>query len=103
MKNIIITALVSIATLMAGLYIGASYIGKGEVFVTLCVMGEVAVKENYLSEQQLLSLLESTGKKIKMDYSVLADNISLSDEFVSRASGNSNCSQMLVGLTKGMK
>ena len=103
MKNIAIVAIVSIATLIAGLYLGAKYIGEGEVVIALCVTGDVAVKENYLSEQQLLELYEATGRKLKSDYPILAENMALSDESVSRASEYSNCSQALVALTKGMK
>lgn len=66
-------------------------------------MGEVAVKDGFLDEQEYLSLSESTGRKIKADYPVLVDGIALSDEAIKRASPGSNCSQILVALTKGME
>ncbi len=103
MKKLIITILVSSATLVLGLYIGAKYIGQGEVIATLCVMGDVSVKDEYLTQQQFLALSESTGRKIKRDYPVLAENIALSDAAVDRASKHSNCSQILVALTKGIQ
>ncbi len=103
MKNLIITIFVSSATLLLGLYIGAKYIGQGEVIATLCVMGDVSVKEKYLSQKQFLELSESTGRKIKGDYPILAENIALSDAAVNRASKYSDCSQILVALTKGIQ
>jgi hypothetical protein len=101
MKNFIITLVISIATLLAGLYLGAKYIGKGEVITALCVMGDVAVKEKYLSKEQFLSLTEDMGRQLKMKYSLLANNIVLSDDSVERASDSSDCSQILVAFTKG--
>jgi len=103
MKILVITVLISITTLISGLYVGARYIGEAEVVVALCVMGDVAIKENYLSKQKLLNLSEKTGRKLKDNYPLLAKNLELSDAAVNRASEHSNCSQILVALTNGMK
>ena len=102
MKALVITVLISIATLISGLYLGARYIGEGEVVVALCVMGDVAIKENYLSKRDFLSLSEKTGRKLKDKYPLLAKNLELSDAAVNMASEHSTCSQILVALTNGI-
>ena len=81
------------------MYVGGKYVGQGEVVATLCVMGDVAVKDGVLSEPQFLALAESTGRKIRADYPQLAGVVALSDESARRASPESSCSQILLALT----
>lgn len=101
MKNtMMVIAAVSIA-LIIGLFLGGKYIAKGELVVAMCVLGDTAIEEEYLSEENLLRLTESTGKVIRSKYPVIASNIQLSNESIGRASKNSRCSQILVALSKG--
>ncbi len=75
--------------------------GQGKVVATLCVMGDVAVKNGFLDEQEFLRLAESTGQRIRADYPDLASVIAPGDESARRASPDSSCSQILLALTKG--
>ena len=75
MKCIVITLIVSIATLILGLYFGWKYIGAGEVAATLTVMKKKAVGEGYMSEEKFTELLEKSGKELQKEYPSVAKAI----------------------------
>lgn len=103
MKRILVIVMVVVLSLITGAYFGGKYIGKGESILLICVMGEVAVKEGYLTGDKYLSLSEETGKLISERYPIVGKQLVMSDAFINSASKASNCSQILVSLTKGMK
>ena len=75
MKCIVITLIVSIATLIAGLYFGWKYIATGEVAATLTVMQKKAADEGLLSEEKFTQLLEKSGKELQKEYPSVAKAI----------------------------
>ncbi len=75
MKCIVITLIVSIATLILGLYLGWKYIGAGEVAATLTVMKKKAASEGYMSEEKFTQLLEKSGKELQKAYPSVAKAI----------------------------
>ena len=75
MKCIVITLIVSIATLILGLYFGWKYIGAGEVAATLTVMKKKAASEGYMSEEKFTQLLEKSGKSLQKEYPSVAKAI----------------------------
>ncbi len=103
MKHIVLTIVAVVLSLIAGAYFGGKYIGKGESILLTCVMGDVAVKEGYLTLDRYLSLSERTGAVISERYPIVGRELMMSDTFVDSASKASDCSQILVSLTKGMK
>ena len=103
MKNTIVIIIFVVTAFIIGLFLGGKYLGEGEVVLAMCVLGDTAIEEGYLSEEELMLLTESTGKAISDDYPFFVSSIQLSNDSISRASENSRCSQILVALSKGIK
>ena len=103
MKHTLVTIVAAALSLVIGAYFGGKYIGKGESILLTCVMGEVAVKEGYITLDKYLSLSERTGAVISERYPIAGRVLMMSDAFIDSASKSSGCSQVLVSLTKGMK
>ena len=99
MKCIVITLLVSITTLMLGLYFGWKYIGAGEVAATLTVMKKKAVDEGYMSDEKFTELLEKSGKELDKNYPAVAKAIRTTKSSAKIASKNAD---VIDALVKGM-
>ena len=100
MKCIVITLLVSIATLLLGLYFGWKYIGTGEVAATLTVMKKKAVDEGYMSEEKFTELLEKSGKELQKEYPSVAKAIQTTKSSAKIAPENAG---VIDALTKEME
>ncbi|PLY12035.1 MAG: hypothetical protein C0631_18160 [Sedimenticola sp.] len=103
MKASLFTTFFAAGCLVLGIYLGGKYLGKGDVIASLCVMGEVAVRDGYLSKDQLLELSEKTGHEIKTRYPPLADNITLTDRSIVNDLSDSDCTRILGQLIQGMQ
>ena len=73
MKCIVITLIVSIATLILGLYFGWKYIGTGESIATIYALRKAAVQDKKLSNEEFLKLTEEGGKILKKENPSVAD------------------------------
>ena len=103
MKSYISTTFVVAGSVLLGMYLGDKYMGKGETMAALCVMGDVAVEQGYLSDQQLIELSEKTGQEIKSKYPQLAETLGSIDRSIAGDLSHSNCTKVVNYLIKGMQ
>jgi hypothetical protein len=86
-----------------GAYIGVSYLGKGETVLAQCVLADVALETNALTQDQVIALNFNTGKEIGLRYPQFSDLYTIDKEFSQKASASSLCSQVLVALSDGVE
>jgi hypothetical protein len=102
--KIILTIIITFCTTFTlGLYVSWKFIGQSEVITTLCTIGDVAVEENILTKDEFLILSESTGRKLSNKYGSFVNNLIWDDEALKQASPDSDCSQIMKAINKGMK
>jgi len=102
MKKLLLILLGLILGTLLGGYLGTVYFAKGEVILSMCTMGDIATKNSYLTKQQLLSLAEKTGQELTIKYPLVAKHLLLDEASIGKASEQSDCSQLLVSLSKGI-
>lgn len=103
MKAYLATTFLMAGSVLFGMYLGGKYLGKGETLAAMCVMGDVALEQGYLSESQLGELSGRTGQAIKKQYPQLAETFSSTDRSIAGDVAHSNCVMVVNNLLAGMR